>query len=449
VARFVEQVEERSEGRLQVEVQSFWQGGNDEANVIRDVAAGDADLGWAGSRIFADFGADSMRALSAPFLIDSYPLQAAVLRDGQDLLLHDVEAATGTQPLAVVADALRYPVSLHAPLLRPVDWRGLAMRTVPGADQVAAFADLGAEPIVGGGFTDGLDAGTVDGGELGWEGFVVLHVVDRAPYITVNAALWPRADVLFADPDLLDDLSGDERRWVDAAAADALDWSLDHAADSEPQFQRRACELGAQAALATPHQLDRLRAATEGTYAKLSEEPAVARLLDWIASVKATMPPPTPPDLPGSCHYSADREPVAPGIEPLSAPGPRGRLPEGVYRYRLSSDDLLQLGVDAMDAELYAGLATWTIRDGHWNLDWLNDSDHTSQPCSGLYAVHRGLVHFTRTQDMPDGDCSPPDWTARWTETDGGIRWHDLTAYPSTFQDFEPWFVDFDWTRIG
>jgi TRAP-type transport system periplasmic protein len=56
-------------------------GGNAEINLIRDVNAGKADLGWAGTRVFDELGDPAFNPLHAPLLIDSYDLEEKVLSD--------------------------------------------------------------------------------------------------------------------------------------------------------------------------------------------------------------------------------------------------------------------------------------------------------------------------------------------------------------------------------
>src|SRR5262245_30412851 len=51
-----------------------------EKDVIGDVRAGKAELAWVGARAWESVGISSFRALVAPFLIDSYPLQRTVLQ---------------------------------------------------------------------------------------------------------------------------------------------------------------------------------------------------------------------------------------------------------------------------------------------------------------------------------------------------------------------------------
>ena len=51
-----------------------------ENRVIDDVAAGEADLGWAGTRAFDTLGVDAFRPLHAPFLVNSYAAEAALVQ---------------------------------------------------------------------------------------------------------------------------------------------------------------------------------------------------------------------------------------------------------------------------------------------------------------------------------------------------------------------------------
>ena len=62
---FVSQVEERSGGNLRVESKGAYGDYADDAEqqVVRAVAAGQTDLGWAGTRVFDTMGATSFQAL--------------------------------------------------------------------------------------------------------------------------------------------------------------------------------------------------------------------------------------------------------------------------------------------------------------------------------------------------------------------------------------------------
>src|SRR5215207_10395904 len=74
---FGEAVGRISGGRLRIKWLNGYgrdRDGNAEANLIRDVNAGKADLGWAGTRVFDELGDPAFNPLHAPMLIDSYEL---------------------------------------------------------------------------------------------------------------------------------------------------------------------------------------------------------------------------------------------------------------------------------------------------------------------------------------------------------------------------------------
>jgi hypothetical protein len=79
---FIADVRRLLHGTLRVVARNRWRRGQVrfEHGLIADVARGRADLGIAGSRAWDSVGVDSLRALNAPLLIDSYALQERVLR---------------------------------------------------------------------------------------------------------------------------------------------------------------------------------------------------------------------------------------------------------------------------------------------------------------------------------------------------------------------------------
>ena len=115
--------------------------------MVRAVAAGKADLGWAGARVFDTMGVTSFQALQAPMLIDSYALEQAVVASdipGQMLQgLDKVGVARPRGPRRQPAQADRR----QAPPARP---RGLAwdhLRHLQVAGQAQAIRSLGATPM--------------------------------------------------------------------------------------------------------------------------------------------------------------------------------------------------------------------------------------------------------------------------------------------------------------
>ena len=197
VAYFVRRVEQLSHGALQIRVSDDW--GNSapdaEVQVVRAVASGTVDLGWAGSRVFDSIGVSSFGALSAPMLIDSYPLEKAVLASAiPDQMLAGL-GRVGVGGLALLGDPLRVPISVQHPLLAPADWHGVGFGTLRSGVQEAVVRALGAVPVEAFGvYRDRyLQSGKIQAFELDFPRYVRDVGGTRAPYVAANVHLGPKS----------------------------------------------------------------------------------------------------------------------------------------------------------------------------------------------------------------------------------------------------------------
>ena len=150
VAYFVKRVNDLSGGALRIHVVNEWGHYKPamEQQIVSDVGSDKADLAWVGTRVFDTLGVRSFQALTAPMLIDSYPLERAVIASeipGQMLKSLARLRVTG---LAVLADGLRKPIAVKRALLGPADWRGITFATF--RSQGASRCDPSARRPTGG-----------------------------------------------------------------------------------------------------------------------------------------------------------------------------------------------------------------------------------------------------------------------------------------------------------
>ena len=261
VQAFVDAVTEVSQGELVVEVVSEWGDlpQDMEEQVVAAVTAGEADLGWAGSRVFDRLGVDAFAPLTAPLLIDSYELEDAVIESEvpADMLasLEELDLAG----IAVLGGGLRKPITAAAPLIEAPDWSGVTFQAFPSNGHAGALRALGAHPTDV--LWDVLDAGVLDGTIRGFEKNLRIVRLNRhqliAPYITANVNLWPETSVVFANPGRMAQLTAAERDWLmDAGEMAARSSSELYDDQADLEF---LCGEGARAATASPTQLDELR----------------------------------------------------------------------------------------------------------------------------------------------------------------------------------------------
>jgi len=305
VADFIRRVGVLSGGSVQIQVINQWGDyvPGAEAQVVRAVGTGQVDLGWAGSRVFDTMGVPGFGALSAPMLIDSYPLENAVLNSSLPSRMLAGLSRLHVTGLAVLGDVLRHPIAVRRPLLAPVGWLGLSIGTYRSGVQEQAIRALGAGPVVAFGpyRTHDLARGTIQGFELDVQRYVHLGLVASARYVTANVALWPQFDVLFANPARLASLTAQQRAWLEQAAAGAARTSVPLVAGQNGPSIKQACAMGARFATATPADLAALRQSLAVVYQNLETDPQANAFLRQIQQLKKSTPSGAAPAIPAGC----------------------------------------------------------------------------------------------------------------------------------------------------
>lgn len=305
VADFIRRVRALSGRTVRIQVINQWglYTPSAEAQVIRATAAGQVDLGWAASRMFDTMRVPAFRALSAPMLIDSYPLESAVLKTTIPARMLAGLSRVHVTGLAVLGDALRHPIAVRRPLLGPADWRGLSIGTNPSGLQEQAIRALGATAVVafGPNRTHDLSTGQIQGFEFDVRRYLHDVLVPPGAYVTANVTLWPQFDVLFANPARLASLTPQQRGWLRQAAQQAAAGSVSLVAGQDSASIKKACAIGARFATATPADLAALRRSFTAVYQNLETDPQTSAFIRQIQQLKKATPPGPAPAIPAGC----------------------------------------------------------------------------------------------------------------------------------------------------
>lgn len=307
VKRFVDRAKTLSGGQLQLNVIGEWGQGKPryERTVVRDVQRGKADLAWVGVRVLDTFGVKSFQALQAPMLIDSYPLQRAVLRSEMPArMLADLEPI-GLVGLSLVANELRHPFATKAPLAKPADFKGKRIRVYASDVQTRTMRALGARPSYEG-WADvhgALITGELQGMESDLANYVHNGYESDVPFATVNVTLWPRTIALVANAKAFAALSSEQQDWLRQAAADATDYSL-KLPNTDQKKLNAACRLGARAVMATPADLAALTKALAPVYTTIERDANTKSFVHAIRALKRKTPA-RPLTVPAGCATRA------------------------------------------------------------------------------------------------------------------------------------------------
>jgi TRAP-type C4-dicarboxylate transport system substrate-binding protein len=412
---FAQKVEDLSRGRLKIRFENNWgQGrrGNAEVNLIRDVQAGKADLGWAGSRSFDLVGDRAFGPLHAPMMIDSYALELKVVEDEGVVrpMLASLDRL-GLDGVGVLPGPLRRPLATRR-LVAPADWSGMRIGHAGGNQIDASLRALGAQPriIVSSGEFTGFDGVESHITSIAGNGYN-----HEAPYLTGNVVLWPRPLVLFA----ADSVTRAQLGVLQEAARAAAPAVVDALRDSDEERMGVICRQDLKLSFASPSALTRLRQAFRPVYGSLERDAGTNATLSRIERIASALG--EPPEA-----VSCDDQ----------TPPSAAAIPDGTYEVTVTPRDSLRAGIAPDDPIVRAGVAHFRLELDQGNFTVVSTKDPDGG--EGTYSVYRDRIEIT----MIDGTLL----TARWSFEDGRLRFEDVslpgargTRYARAMWSSHPW----------
>jgi TRAP-type C4-dicarboxylate transport system substrate-binding protein len=373
-----------------------------EQQVVRGVAAGIYDLGVVGTRVFDTLGVNSFQALTAPMLIDSYPLERAVIASGipaQMMRSLDTLHVTG---LGVLADGLRKPIAVRKPLLGPEDWRGVTFAAFRSSESSQAIRALGATPsdVWGTPLDQGLASGAVQGFEKSLFLYRAKNMWNQAPYVTANVNLWPQTLAVIGNPGRLTRLSAQQRAWLTQAVRDAAARSTG-LIDGDAGLLPGLCTNGTRFADASHADLAALRAVFAPVYAQVERDPQTRQFIAEINRIKQHTPPGPALVIPADCTGPAPGN-GSPGagtkttqVTPL----------DGVWQVTYTRAEFVAAHPDPSEV-VPANYGSFTLTLHRGNSATTRPGARPSPQTTATYVVRRDTITFYQGQAI---------WRYRWS----------------------------------
>lgn len=397
VIAFVKAAQQVSGGALRVEVIDEWghlEPGF-ERKLIGDVARGEVQLGWVGTRAFDLDGRTALRALTAPMLVDSYELQRALLGGDVPKDMLAALGSPGVTGLAILAGGLRKPFSVKRPMVSVADFRGRTFQVFESNLNDDAVKALGAIPkrTKPGGLDAGLIDGSIDGFEKQLSTVLINGTARLAPYVAANVNLWPETIALIAGERWLATLSPQQRDWLTQAARLAAAASVD-TLPKEADTLQTLCARGLRAASATTTQLAELRHAFDPVYTDLRRDQTTAAFLKRIERTKASLPAVADLVVPTACRGRAPKPTPTDTRPPSPTTDPDAKAIEGIYRWNLTAAGAKEAGWPEDPRYPFPHVFTMTLRAGRWEHN-VRDAIRAADYGGGTYRVEQGVLHLT------------------------------------------------------
>ena len=304
VREWAEAVRRLSRGSLRIVIKSDWRRNeiDPEKDAIADVRAGKVGLASIPVRAYDTFGVRSFEGLLAPFLIDSYALEAKVLASHLP-----AQALSGVKPLgvrgiALLPGPLQHVVSVSDAMLAPSDYQAQPIGIRRSELAASTFRALGTTSIDLQPDADVLRLGGVEG-DLAT---LVARRVDTATAdetLPSNVSFWPDVMSIVMNDKAFAALTPTQQEALEHAGRAALGPSMQRVERDEHTALSLMCRDAAQpghlAFLSATHsQRAALRAAVGPVYRRLRQRAATRRLIASVEAIKKHVTRPRAPDCP-------------------------------------------------------------------------------------------------------------------------------------------------------
>jgi hypothetical protein len=176
-------------------------------------------------------------------------------------------------------------------------------------------------------------------------------------YVTEDVRLWPETAAIVASPKTLARLSALQRSWLRRAAAETQAHSFALGA-GDGVLLRELCSRGTRVARTSREDRAALRRAFRPVYSRLERDRQTRTLIRAIDAMKARVAPTAAPSIPAHCSTAYRAIPNLP-------PSP---IPDGVYRTRITREDLAAWHVPRQYWLAGYGTLTLSLRHGRFEL---------------------------------------------------------------------------------
>ncbi len=419
----VRTVADRSNGNLTIDV-TYDVGSEQpdaEQTVVRGIAGGRWDLGIVGTRVFDTLGIHAFAPLTAPLVIDSYPLEAAVVSSDIPTQMLAALAPLGVSGLGVFSDGLSKPVGIERPLVRLADWRGATIAAFRSQGAARSIVALGAAPSDLWGAP--LDAAIADGRVQGFEKSLRVYSARtmwrEAPYVTANVNLWPQTEALIGNPAGLDSLPTDQHALLSQAVQAEIARSSD-LANGDQRLVPPLCASGTRFVDADPADVRALRSSFQPVYEALRTDPGSAAFLAQIERLKRSTPSGPPLEIPALCPSTTQ-----PAATPKPRPTTRITPLDGTWVVSYSRAELLTAHPDLSEVTPdNIGTFYLTFEHGYGWTAPTRDATGPPYPPDWWYEVNGDAV----TIHIDEG-AGPATWAYRWSVYGDSLTFQKLGGH--------------------
>jgi tripartite ATP-independent transporter DctP family solute receptor len=232
---FAQEVAEKTEGRVKIEVFPGGQLGN-EKDMIEGMQIGAVQGGVIGAGSFQNIE-PKLGIIEMPYAWSSREQAFAALDGDLGAKLSELLDAQGIKVLAWWENGYRHITNSKHPITTPADLAGLKIRVTPDKVRLATFEALGAQPapLAFGELYSALQQGVFDAQENPLSIIYSSSFYEVQKYVSLSGHVWGAATLVVAKP-VWESLSPEDQATVQAAAVSWGEKQRQMVADSDAEM---------------------------------------------------------------------------------------------------------------------------------------------------------------------------------------------------------------------
>ena len=421
VGRWAHEVERASGGTIRIDDRERWRGNERDYDpgTIADVRSGRVDIAKIAARSWDEVGVTSFRALVAPLLIDSYPLEQHVLASNLPARMLPAVDKLDLVGLAVLPGLLRKPLGVRRILRTPQDFEGATIGMRASGVARMTFKALGSNTDV---YLPGnrAEVSRLDGIESDADVINSSGYNRGARALTTNVNLWPRVLTLVMNRRKFNALSDRQKEALRSAATPVLDAQLKDDAALDRDKTQNLCREGLALVSAKPADLAALAKSVRPVYARLERNAATSRFIAEIRAMKRR----AGPGGGGAVRCGRQTSSVHTGASPI----------DGVYRSTVTRAELLRNPAYESGEANASNYGTFTLTFAKGQFEWTGAE--SGIPEGGTFTVdghHRVTIRPTHPSDVAGEED-----VYRWSTYRGLLSFRKVTGGP-TLLVVHPW----------
>lgn len=274
-----------SGGKMSLEIYPNQQLGS-ERESLELLQIGSLDMTKVSSGVMENFS-PGMRVLGLPYLFRDRAHSFAVLDGPIGRQLLEEGSRYRIKGLAYYDAGSRSFYTTGGPIDSPEDLSGLKVRVMESATSMGMVRALGGSPtpISWGELYTSLQQGVVDGAENNPPSFHLSRHYEISKFYSINEHT-TLPDILLVSTRLWEDLSPEERDWLQGAADRSVPYQRELWAESEREALEEIQKAGVQ--ISYPDKMP-FRAAVQDLYRQYDNDPGMKELIEGIQNTESDM----------------------------------------------------------------------------------------------------------------------------------------------------------------